>query len=186
MEEQWRDVVSRGGVYVGRYQVSDQGKVRAAPNSSVKGMKPGRILFQSKDDRGYPQCELYADGKGSTIKVHRLVAEAFLGPRSDGMTVNHMDGNKANNALENLEYVTRAENTRHAYCHTHMLGKYSVCGEVMSMTDAVKRFAAPGVTRKRVSSRVLRHGWPIELALITPPGKAGRPTDAERAARGTN
>lgn len=183
MEEQWKDIVSRDGIYVGRYQVSDRGRVRSHPDAKVKGSKPGRILFQSMDDRGYPQCELRA-GNRCTVKVHRLVAEAFLGRRCAGMTVNHIDGNKMNNNLENLEYVTRAENLRHSYRQPHMRGKYVVRGEMMPMSEAVARFAAPGVTRKRVSSRVSRHGWPIELALVTPPGRAGRPTKAERAQRG--
>jgi hypothetical protein len=147
-------------------------------------MKPGRILFQSKDERGYPQCELYIGSKRCPVKVHRMVAEAFLGPRCVGMTVNHIDGNKMNNRVENLEYLTRAANTRHAYTMPHMRGKYVVHGEMMPMAEAVERFGAPGVTRKRVSSRVLRHGWPIELALSTSPGRTGRPTEVERAQRG--
>lgn len=61
--EVWKDIVSRDGIYIGRYQVSDQGRVRAHPDAKGRGMKPGRILFQSMDDRGYPQCELYLGGR---------------------------------------------------------------------------------------------------------------------------
>jgi len=59
---------------------------------------------------------LSAKGKRKkTIGVHILTAEAFWGPRSDGIEMNHKDGNKANNRLENLEYCTKSENIRQGY-----------------------------------------------------------------------
>ena len=64
---------------------------------------------------GYMQVGLSIDGKTATRYVHGLVAEAFLGLRPTGYDVNHIDGDKANNAVLNLEYCTRSENHRHAF-----------------------------------------------------------------------
>jgi hypothetical protein len=78
---------------------------------------PGKILkTPGRDDKGYVQLQLYLkdNSRGWTVKLHRMVALAFLGPRGDGMTVNHIDGNKENNALSNLEYITNYENAMHA------------------------------------------------------------------------
>lgn len=55
------------------------------------------------------------DGKTTTQRVHSLIALTFLGERPCGMQVNHKDGNKLNNAISNLEYVTISENIKHAY-----------------------------------------------------------------------
>jgi hypothetical protein len=65
--------------------------------------------------KGYPIANLSRDGRRQTIPVHRLVAAAFLGPCPAKQEVNHWDGNKTNNALFNLEYVTPSENMRHSY-----------------------------------------------------------------------
>jgi hypothetical protein len=65
--------------------------------------------------KGYPTANLRRDAKRQTIPVHKLVATAFIGPRPAGKEINHRDGNKANNALPNLEYLTPSENMRHSY-----------------------------------------------------------------------
>lgn len=109
--EEWRDIP---GFFP--YQASDQGRIRRSPGAPPRrGAVPGKILkVPGRDERGYPQTSLYLTGKRTTAKIHRLVALAFLGPRAEGMTVNHIDGNKENNALSNLEYVSNYENAMHA------------------------------------------------------------------------
>lgn len=67
----------------------------------------------SKD--GYLKVNLYKDGKGSSKRIHRLVAEAFIPNPDNKPDVNHKDGNKHNNNVENLEWVTKSENMIHAY-----------------------------------------------------------------------
>ena len=102
--EQWKDIEG----YEGIYQISSHGRVRSFKNGKIKIMKP-RI-----NDKGYNTACLRKDGKSKYKLVHRLVAEAFI-PNNDGKPyVNHIDGNKLNNNINNLEWVTPSENTLHA------------------------------------------------------------------------
>lgn len=94
------------------YEVSDSGRIRRA----VAGRKTyiGKVLADHRVSSGYRKVSLTKAGKVLQRYVHRLVMAAFVGPAPDGHEVNHIDGDKANNALANLEYVTRSENMRHA------------------------------------------------------------------------
>lgn len=64
---------------------------------------------------GYPGLILYRSGKRATRQVHKLVAMAFLPPRPGVTRVNHLDGDRTNNHVSNLEWATAKENTRHAW-----------------------------------------------------------------------
>lgn len=99
--EIWRDIQG----YDGLYQVSSWGRVRSWYSC---------ILHPEVTKKGYLRVDLYdADGNRKHKKVHRLVANAFI-PNSDGKPqVNHKDGNKKNNSVTNLEWVTDAENKDH-------------------------------------------------------------------------
>jgi hypothetical protein len=102
--EEWRPV---GGC---PYEVSDLGRVRSTRN----GKRRGRIMAAFRSYRGYFYVKLVRDGVRAKFSIHGLVARAFIGPRPDGHDVNHLDCDKSNNRPGNLEYVTRAENIRHA------------------------------------------------------------------------
>jgi HNH endonuclease/NUMOD4 motif len=110
IREEWRPVVG----YEGRYEVSNRGHVRRiAPDSMGRTMSLGRVLTQAKT-AGYMRVGLCVEGRQRSYLVHRLVAAAFIGPCPLGQETNHLDGIKDNNKLENLEYVTKSENIRHA------------------------------------------------------------------------
>lgn len=72
-------------------------------------------LMRLKKSRGYLTVMFRVGEKKVNFTVHRLVAAAFIGPRPNGMHINHIDGVKANNAAANLQYVTPSENTRHSF-----------------------------------------------------------------------
>lgn len=106
MIEEWRPVES------GFYSVSNLGRVRR--EAPARGTYPGNML-SSKGSRGfYPSVAIHRSGFRGRRRIHDLVTEAFLGPKPSGMYVNHKDGDKTNNRLDNLEYVTPSENAQHA------------------------------------------------------------------------
>lgn len=93
------------------YEVSDDGLVRSAVRRS--GTQAGRILRAALTS-GYPRVVLSARGRKVNAFVHQLVAAAFVGPRPDGLQINHKNGTKTDCRVSNLEYLTAAENSQHA------------------------------------------------------------------------
>lgn len=105
MEEVWRQVIG----YQGLYEVSNFGNVRSIATSV--GKQRAIILKPQTVTKGYKSVRLYdLEHKGKTKRLHRLVWEAFNGEIPYGMQVNHIDENKANNALDNLNLMTNQEN----------------------------------------------------------------------------
>lgn len=77
--------------------------------------KNGKILKHFSDNYGYSCVSLRKDGKSYTKRVHRLVGETYLKPVKGKDIINHKDGNKKNCHIDNLEYMSNAENTKHGY-----------------------------------------------------------------------
>lgn len=107
MNEQWKPIENTGG----RYEVSNTGKIRSMNyknTGTIRELKPGA------DPKGYLKTMVLIDGKYKTVKIHRLVASAFI-PNPEGKPqVNHKDGNKNNNSVGNLEWVSNMDNAHHA------------------------------------------------------------------------
>jgi hypothetical protein len=103
--EEWRDIPG----YEGLYQASNMGWIK-----SLVGRKE-RILKPVMHSNGYMRVSLYIDKKLQQKYIHRLVAETFLANPQNKSEVNHLDGNKTNNHVENLEWATSSENKEHAY-----------------------------------------------------------------------
>ena len=116
-QEEWRDVVG----FEGLYQVSNWGRCRRT--SAASGTTIGRIIKPKRAGwkGSYLAFSLWVGNKGTQVYVHRAVIMAFVGapPHSD-FQVNHKDGNKHNNRLENLEWSTPFDNQHHRY---DVLGK---------------------------------------------------------------
>lgn len=115
MKEVWKDIEN----YEGIYQVSNLGNVKVLSRQVWNGKgfrtQDERILQQSNNQWGYNIVTLTKDSKRKPHKVHRLVAQAFIPNPENKEQVNHIDGNKTNNNVNNLEWNTRQENISHAY-----------------------------------------------------------------------
>ena len=106
-KEVWKDVVG----YEGLYQISNTGRVK-----TIKPRYKDKVILKSLNDtHGYKNIWLYKNKIRKRIKIHRLVAQAFIPNISNKPFVNHIDGKKSNNSVKNLEWVTSSENNLHAY-----------------------------------------------------------------------
>lgn len=117
--EQWRDIKD----YEGKYQVSSRGRVKSLerqremknPFGSTSKITYPERLIRHRDRRGYLCVPLYSDGKILKHSIHRLVALAFIDNPLSKESVNHKNGIKTDNRVENLEWATASENNQHAY-----------------------------------------------------------------------
>lgn len=135
MSEIWRDIVG----YEGLYQISNEGKVKSlARDVEWRGTirhQPEQIKKLSPDRDGYLLVGLSKDGKPKSCKVHRLVASAFI-ENPDGLPeVNHIDENKTNNSVENLEWVTHKENINHGTHNQRMAETLSIPIDMLTKDD---------------------------------------------------
>lgn len=114
MPEAWRSVSG----FEGRYEVSDLGRVRSLDRILRDGRRwKGRVLRQVPDNHGYPQVNLCRDMVQKTLRVSKLVADAFLGPRIGALEVCHANRNPMDNRLVNLRWDTRSGNMQDALAH---------------------------------------------------------------------
>lgn len=104
--------------YEGLYEVSNLGRIKALEKRVDKGKChrawKEHFLKYGIDNNGYFRTNLSKNGKNKTVKVHRIVAQTFIENPYNKKTVNHIDGNKQNNNITNLEWATQNENMKHA------------------------------------------------------------------------
>jgi len=113
--ENWKDIKG----YEGLYQISDKGNIKSIDRSVVRENHfiklKGQLKQCSINNRGYYSTTLCKNSHYQHFVIHKLVAIAFIPNPDNKEYINHKDGNKLNNSVDNLEWVTMSENNQHAY-----------------------------------------------------------------------
>ena len=131
--EMWRKVKG----YEGLYEVSSTGQVRSIGRNTTRG----KMLSPAKIESGL-QVVLRDKGRDKNYLIHRLVAEAFIPNTENKKTVNHIDGNRYNNSLSNLEWATHSENIKHS--HEVLDREYQAYGENNANSLTVSQYDKKG------------------------------------------
>ena len=118
--EEWKEIPG----WVGYYEASNLGNIRSIkrylevphPHSGMLYIRPygGQQLSPKTGDGGYLYVSLWRENKGHMCAVHRLVCGAFTGHIPNELVCNHIDANRSNNTIQNLEFITQKENLEHA------------------------------------------------------------------------
>lgn len=115
MKETWKQIPGLEGLY----EASSFGRIRSLDRLSISKTGTaryisGKIISEQWTNRRYADLSIANNGSVKIMKVHRLVALAFIPNKNGFSEVNHIDGNRRNNSPDNLEWVTRKQNNDHA------------------------------------------------------------------------
>lgn len=174
--EVWKDIQG----YENKYQVSNYGRIKSLSRRIFNGtgyyISKEKILKGHVITNGYIQVEL----QGKPLLVHRLVAETFIENSYNKPQINHIDGDKTNNRVENLEWCTNSENQIHAYknglnIHSSRSGKpkKKVCqinletGKIINIFNSIAEAKKSlGASKENISqvcmgkrNKCLGYGW---------------------------
>lgn len=142
----WKDVIG----YAGTYQVSNTGEVRSK-------RVVGYALLSKWVNCGYELVHLSKNGVQKQKRVHRLVAEAFIPNPNNYNEVNHKDGNKLNNFVENLEWCDSSYNQKHAYTIGLKVQKQGELNPNAKLTNeqvkAIREECLSGASQKDIAMR---------------------------------
>lgn len=159
--EKWVSAID----YEGIYEVSNKGRVRSIDrkikqnkNGTVyeRTMK-GKVIKQGMLNSGYKVVWLSKQGKVKALTVHRLIMKSFHKQFNNSKDINHKDGNKTNNNLSNLEWMTRSENVKHSHetLNRKTTKRKIKCVETGEIFDSIKEASIhTGVSRSSVSHAV--------------------------------
>lgn len=161
MEEVWKDIAG----YEGLYQISNLLRIKSLERFFEvtrcgrvnKICQKEKILKCTPNGGGYYYVGLYKDNKKTTLRLHRLIAKAFIPNPNNKPHINHINGIKTDNRIENLEWVTHSENIQHAY-NTGL--KTAPKGDKSATSKSVSQFTKEGVF-------IASYGSALEAMRIT-------------------
>ena len=167
--EVWKDIPG----YEGLYQISSLGKVKSLPRKSWNGFvfinRKERILKNVLTTTGYFSVSLYRNDNKKFNQVHRLVLLAFIGKSE--LDVNHKNGIKTDNRIENLEYLTRADNQKHAYLtglKPPLKGERNPNSKLTEKTVLeIRRLYESGKYRCSELAKMYKIGWTTVHEIVT-------------------
>lgn len=137
--EIWKNIED----YEGFYQCSNYGRIKSLDRiiiykDGISYLKHGQIIKPRKNKNGYFQVALNKNGKRKIKYVHKIIANTFL--EKTGMIVNHIDGNKENNNVTNLEWCSYSDNSLHAYRKLkRSIAKNGASKQKIKVTDIINK-----------------------------------------------
>lgn len=151
----------------GHYHVPDEPRIAVSPDGQFVNLRTNRPIKPGQIYDGYWKISIFYEGKTTNWYVHRLMARTFIG-RPDRhldkdhsvLEVNHIDTDKSNNKLSNLEWVTPVENIRHAigldrFDYTPVLCKHLINGSVVEMKSIKECAAKFGISYRRLRKHLM-------------------------------
>ncbi len=116
LKKEWKEIKG----YEGKYIISNYGEIISLPrykqnNSKLQYVEPKEIKRYANTKNGYVYVQLWNNSSYKNIRLHKLVAQAFIPNPENKPQINHIDGNKQNNRIDNLEWCTCKENINHAW-----------------------------------------------------------------------
>lgn len=169
--ETWKDIKG----FEGYYQISNYGNVRSLTRfDGIRVRKSQRIKPVLKNN-GYLQVGLRKNGLRKYVSIHRLVAMHFIDNPKNKSQVNHIDCNKQNNHVSNLEWVSSKENSLHAHVHGlfdnipkgEKHSCYGVCGEKSKSAKKVIRYNRNTGEMKLYNAKILAKNDGFDVTCIS-------------------
>ncbi len=167
-KEIWLPIIN----YNGLYEISSFERVRGLDRRVVRKNKgflkiKGRILRPAISSSGYLSVSLSKNSRGLTHNIHRLMAEHFIDNPNNYKCVNHLDGNKLNNNIPNLEWCTYSQNSIHAHNSGLMDNKAKGSKSYLSKLneDDVKNIKK--MIRKGLSNKKIKTFYDIDVSTIS-------------------
>lgn len=144
--------------YEGLYQISNIGTVKSISRIIKRGNSQltvkESILKTWINKGGYVSVKLFKNSIGKSFRIHRLIAIAFIENTQNKDCINHIDGIKTNNIIENLEWVTKSENTKHAFkIGIQTNNRIGIFGDLNNLSKSVYQYK-DGILINKFGSRL--------------------------------